>query len=39
MEVETDAEYFDYLAGLTDTHLYRVFADLKDTFAQTKPRE
>ena len=25
MEVETAAEYFDYLAGLTDTHLHRVF--------------
>ena len=24
MEVETDAEYFDYLAGLSDTHLHRV---------------
>ena len=24
MEVETDAEYFDYLAGLSDSHLHRV---------------
>ena len=26
MEVETDAEYFDYLAGLPNTHRYRVLS-------------
>ena len=26
MEVERDAEYFDYLAGLSDTHLHRVLS-------------
>ena len=28
MEIETDAEYFDYLAGLPNPHLHRVFAGL-----------
>ena len=30
------AEYSDYLAGLPDTHLHRVFADLKYALVQTK---
>ena len=29
MEVERDAEYFDYLAGLSKAHLHRVSANLK----------
>ena len=30
------AEYFDYLAGLPDTHLHRVFWWLEIRFVQTK---
>ena len=37
MEVETDAEYFDYLAGLSQFALLSRFADSKFIFAQTKP--
>ena len=33
------AEYFDYLAGLTDTHLHRVFCWLEIRFAQANPWE
>ena len=36
MEVERGAEYFDYLARLSNTHRYRVFAGLKYLSAQTK---
>ena len=30
------AEYFDYLAGVSNTHLHRVFDDLKYATVQTK---
>ena len=36
MEVERTAEYFDYLAGLSNTHRYRVFWWLEIRFVQTK---
>ena len=36
MEVETDAEYFDYLAGFSNTHLHRVSCGFEVCFAQTK---
>ena len=36
MEVERDAEYFDYLAGLSQFASLSRFADLKCVFAQTK---
>ena len=39
MEVERDAEYFDYLAGLSDTHLHRVFLLAGMCFAPAKLRE
>ena len=35
MEVERDAEYFDYFAGVFNLRRYRVFIGVKDTFAQT----
>ena len=34
---DNTAEYFDYLAGLSDTHLHRVFCWLRICFAQTTP--
>ena len=36
MEVETDAEYFDYFAGFSNTHLHRVSCGFEVCFAQTK---
>ena len=36
MEAERDVEYFDYLAGLSDTQLHRVFEWLEMCFAQIK---
>ena len=37
MEVETDAEYFDFLAGLSQFASLSRFIGLKFAFAQTNP--